>query len=267
MSFSERIRTLVEQASEVAPDAAQAVAGVAAAAALIAKGRIDSVTHKVGQPAQSRAEKLAALAHADALGPSAPSPAVAKRGVTDEVGKPVDAEVKISGKPLKDVAISRMLARLAVNEIPSGLVELSLPTEMHDDFTQINALLQSCAVGKSVELIAQGRPFFAGLVAGVRMDVRGSGRRLQLKIKPALQGLKATRRSRVFEKGSDRALIKQVLGEHGVKVKAIEGIEGEHDQRVQWNCSDWELVRGLMGLYGVWLWPDGTGAVTIGGRS
>ncbi|MFP3835741.1 hypothetical protein, partial [Chryseobacterium sp. SIMBA_028] len=95
------------QASEVTPDAAQAVVGGLAAAALVGKGRADSVIHKVEQPAQSRAKTLAALADANAPGTTVSSPAVAKGGATDDVGKPVDVEVRINGKPLKGVAVSR----------------------------------------------------------------------------------------------------------------------------------------------------------------
>lgn len=264
MSFSDRIHAVVARTSEAASDVTQTVAKGVGAATGAAQAGTDIVTRGLGNLAGDWSDKLAMATAAGAAALSGDKPAIGKDAGTTDVGEPVELVVRLDGKPLTDVGVSRMTSRLAVNEVPSGQLELTIPTAMHDDFEQLTALLQHCAVGKSVDASAQGRAIFAGVVGGVQVELSEGRRRIRLKLKPTWQGLKVTCRSRVFEKGADQALLKQVLGEHGIKIKATEGMEGEHEQRVQWDCSDWAFVRGLMGLHGVWLWPHGDGSVTVG---
>ena len=232
---------------------------------------LDLLTNEVdvagaGEPLGQWAPALAGVAGAAASGVAALVDGLGGSAAKDlsTPGVPVDIAVQVNGRQLKDVDVERVTIRLAVNEIPSATLELGVPREMHDDYQAFSALVVSCAVGEQVQVLAGGSALTVGTVGAAQVEVREGVRRLRLRLKSPLQGLKVTTRSRVFGGGKDDAVLRRVLGDHGVRVAGIQDMAGEHDQRIQWNCSDWTFVRGLMGLHGVWLWPRADGSVSIG---
>ncbi|MDH0342424.1 contractile injection system protein, VgrG/Pvc8 family [Chromobacterium haemolyticum] len=243
MSFMEKIHSAYEKAM-----AAADVVGQLGQATGVAETVVDAV----GTIAQAGV----------ALGVSALSGKAGAAAVMP-ASVPVAVTVKVKGKPLKEASVLRVVTRLAVNEIPSAVVELGVPNAQHNDFVPLDGLLSACAVGQPVEVLANDKVIWSGLIGALQVSATEDERRVRLKLKTALQGLKIASRCRVFEKGTDQAVLAEVFKAHGVKA-SVEGMGGEREQRIQWNCPDWAFIRGLMSLHGAWLWPQADGTARVG---
>ncbi|MCF7696564.1 hypothetical protein KPG66_10820 [Mycetohabitans sp. B2] len=281
-SFKARIKQAVHQAeasvSEAADQAVSAVDRVvdqaSAAVADVAADAQAAVTHVVSpwadtisQAAQSSAALLGAgLALRGTAGRAhAPN----REGAGEA---PAEFEIRLNGQPLdpKHVWVERIEVRRAVNEIPTATVLLTMPQAPHDDYSVLTRLLEQGAIGQSLSMKVGKLLLFAGVVATVQVQVGSTGRRLKVRLKHRLQGLKARQDSRILKQGTDASVLRQVLSEHGVKAQ-VTIPAAEPVQRMQWNCSDWTFVRAVAGQHGAWLWPQADGGVkvhapTLGGK-
>ncbi|RQQ47910.1 phage baseplate assembly protein V [Burkholderia stagnalis] len=259
-SVSEAVGQAESAVAGVVEQAESAVAGTVAGVQQAVAGGLGAWASQIGQAAQVASGVLGA--GAGLLG--AVGGGAAAGGGAAPADAPAELDCQFNGRPLdpKQVWVERLQVRRAVNEIPTATVWLTLPRAEHDDYATLTGLLEQGAIGRPFSMKAGKRMLFAGVVATVQVNVSGTERRLKVRIKHALQGLKARQTSRILKQGPDAGTLKQVLGEHGVKA-TVSLPTGEPVQRVQWNCSDWTVVRALAGQHGAWLWPQADGGVTI----
>ncbi|KWI28416.1 contractile injection system protein, VgrG/Pvc8 family [Burkholderia stagnalis] len=264
-------------ASEVADQAGAAVAGAVEQAEAVGAAGVDQISgglspwaDKIGQLGQAGAGLVGTGGGLLSVGQAA-----AGRGgfAADVPEVPAEVEIRLNGQSLdaKQVWVERIQVRRAVNEIPTATVLLNMPQAPHDDYATLNGLLKQGAIGRTFSMKSGKLTLFSGVVATVQVELGETGRRLRVRLKHGLQGLKARHVSRILKKGTDASVVKQVLSEHGVKAD-VTMPAGEASQRVQWNCTDWTFVRALAGQHGAWLWPQADGGVKVrppklGGKS
>jgi len=214
-------------------------------------------------PVNSWSDKIGSAA--DTLLGEAKGLTGALKGGSGAAPVPVNVTVQTGGQTLdaKKIAISAVQTRHAVNEIPGATVVMNLAQSAPDDYTALDALMNHCKVGQPATITFDKLSAFTGVVGAVQVARRETGWRVTMRLKHALQGLKATARSRVWKAEQDAALVRQILGEHSVKVGTVTLAESEAIQRQQWNCTDWHFVRALLGLHGAWLWPLADGSVKV----
>lgn len=282
-SFKARIKQAVHQAessvSEVADQAVSAVDRMvdqaSSAVADVAADAQAAVTHAVSPWADtiSQAAQLSAALLEAGPGLRATAGRAHAPNRDGAAEAPAELEIRLNGEPLdpKHVWVERITVRRAVNEIPTAAVLLTMPQALHDDYSVLTRLLEQGAIGQSLSMKAGKLLLFAGVVAAVQVHVGGTGRRLKVRLKHRLQGLKARQDSRLLKQGTDASVLRQVLSEHGVKAQ-VTIPTAEPMQRVQWNCSDWTFVRAVAGQHGAWLWPQADGGVkihapTLGGKT
>ncbi|MEA0988986.1 contractile injection system protein, VgrG/Pvc8 family [Pseudomonas aeruginosa] len=256
-SFKSRIAQAAAKVEETAETAAsEAVSDVAAQATQGLSGALDTSlsgwADKVGDAA-------ALLGTGSSLSKQLPG------GKDTMPEAPVKVSVQIGGKEVdpKKAFVERIQTRHAVNEIPSATVVLSIPQAAADDYAELDHLISTCKVGEPAVVKVDQLKVFDGVVGAVQVTASEGGRRVKVRLKHKLQLLKATQRSRVWKAQQDAALVRAVLGEHQVRASTVSLSEGEAVQRFQWNCSDWQLVRALLGQHGAWLWPLADGSVKI----
>lgn len=259
-SFKNRIAQAAakveETAEQVASEAGQAVSDAAAQATQMAQGALQA-------PLSGWADKVGTAAAL--LGSGAGLGASLSGGGSTTPEVPMKVSVQIGGKELdpKKAFVERIQTRHAVNEIPSATVVLSVPQAAADDYADLDHLISTCKVGQAAMLKVDQLKVFDGVVGAVQVLAGEGGRRVKVRLKHKLQMLKATPRSRVWKAQQDAALVREVLGEYQVHASPVTLSEGEPVQRFQWNCSDWLLVRALLGQHGAWLWPQADGSVKI----
>lgn len=184
---------------------------------------------------------------------------------TADTTAPVKITVQVGGQELdaKKVFIASIQTRHAVNEIPTATVILNVPQSAPEDYTELDNVLTRCKVGQQAILKVDKQKAFEGVVGALQVTAGESGFRISLRLKHRLQGLKATSHSRVWKPQQDAVLVRQILSEHKVHTGTVTLSEGEPVQRLQWNCTDWQFVRALLGLHGAWLWPQADGSVRV----
>lgn len=231
------------------------------------KGTLSGVKDELTQGAENAVKE----GWSDKLGAAADLPGKLT-GVADKISGgsahalvPLAVSVLVGGKELdaKTVFIEGIQTRMAVNEIPSATVTISLPQSAPEDYAPLDALLNQCKVGGVAQLKLDKLTVFDGVVGALRVTRSEGVCRISLRFKHLLQGLKATSRSRVWKAQQDAALVQQVLKEHNIKVGTVTLAEGKPVQRVQWKCSDWHFLRALTGEHGAWFWVQMDGTVKV----
>ncbi len=225
--------------------------------------------NRINDVKKSAAEATNEVASLDApAAPTVAAPASTKPASTAAVS------LQLGGQELdaNQVFIQRLQARHAVNEIPTATVVLAVAQSATDKHAALDLVLNKGKVGQSATLTVDKHPVFKGVVGSVQVTANEQGWQVSLRLKHPLQTLKATMHSRVWKAQQDAALAREVLSSHGVTVGKVTLAEGEAVQRMQWNCTDWQFVRALIGQHGAWLWPKADGSVALqppamGGKS
>ncbi|MGP2927043.1 contractile injection system protein, VgrG/Pvc8 family [Serratia bockelmannii] len=190
-------------------------------------------------------------------------PGLSQKGKNTVIA-PLTVVIHLGGQAVDPttVFIEKLQTRHAVNEIPSAMVVLSLPHSAPDDYTALDQLMGRCQIGQSATVRVDQMTVFDGVVGDVKVSSDASGRRVKVRLRHALQGLKSTLTSRIWTSQPDTTLIREVLHTHQIKNTVTLAVS-EAVQRFQWNCSDWYFLRAVLGLHGAWLWPHADGSVTV----
>ncbi|KYQ97000.1 hypothetical protein AWY96_00185 [Serratia plymuthica] len=224
-------------------------------------------------PLNAWAEKVGTVAAVAAVAAVAGVGAGSSQREKKTAVTPLTVVINLGGQTVDPttVFVEQLQTRYAVNEIPLATVVLSLPHSAPDDYTALDHLMGRCQVGQSATVTVDQMTVFDGVVGDVKVSSDASGRRIKVRLRHALQGLKSTSTSRIWKSQPDASLVREVLHKHQVKNTVTLAVSGAM-QRFQWNCSDWYFLRALLGLHGAWLWPHADGRVTVqaprlGGKS
>ncbi|WP_204421649.1 contractile injection system protein, VgrG/Pvc8 family [Burkholderia sp. MS455] len=264
-SFKSRIKQAAKTVEDAASDATQAVSDQASQALGSGQdalgGTLNGWASKVGDAAQLAG---AATGLMDAASGLMSKGGKGGKGAAASAVEPAEVVVQLGGQTLAStkVTVQRVETRHAVNEIPSATVVLITPHVAHDDDAAFDSLLKQCAVGQTATVKVSKQTVFTGKVGAMEVRVSRESRRIKLRLKPGLQGLKATVRSRIWKPGPDTKVIKEVLNDHQVTASVTLAAD-EPVQRAQWSCSDWQFVRAVLGQHGAWLWPQADGKVKV----
>lgn len=153
------------------------------------------------------------------------------------------------------IQVSRILNRIgkATLHFDAGKVDdLSFPESDSDTFKPGTGIRVSVGYEKGKEKL-----LFDGMVVSQALQVRGNIRP-QLVVEcrdyafPATQG----RKNALFQKKSDSAVIKKILGTYGLSVK-VDATTIEHESLVQYYCSDWDFIRSRAEAYGLVICTEG----------
>ncbi len=152
--------------------------------------------------------------------------------------------------PLGDEAFE--LLRLTGQEALSSVYQFDIDLYYHGKTLKPNDLIgQSVTI--NLLLPDQKTRYFNGIVSRFSQGIEGSKVTCRLQIAPKLWLLQFNRQSRIFQQLSVKAIISQILKEHGVKnnLSKLSGNYPNLDYCVQWQESDFSFIARLMEQWGI----------------
>jgi type VI secretion system secreted protein VgrG len=171
-------------------------------------------------------------------------------------------------RPLIALKAERVEVIHRVNGIPSARVSLSTEGDSQVSLTEQQDEIAQCAAGQRVELLLDENTenlslLFRGVIVRQSLDMTRSRSELVLEMRHDLARLRSTHRSQCFENETDAAILTRLLMAQGVPVLGIDGATVEHDQLVQFRCSDWHFLRSRLNANSVWLVPEPLGVEIV----
>lgn len=171
-------------------------------------------------------------------------------------------------QPLSYLQAIWLETKSTVNQVPSGKIVLSAPGGTSADLKALSDEAKQCQPGTQVVIKVKSSQsqdvLFSGIVQQQSYSVQMGRSELTLKLRHPLQKLVATHRSQLFEQMSDKQVLQQLLQDHDIaQGKSLSGLEVEHPQMVQFDCSDWQFIKARLNANGVWLLPEVDGGVSI----
>lgn len=158
---------------------------------------------------------------------------------------------------LKTLQAKHIVLDYQINAIPSAELELALPGSDRQAFLNSREI-SLCLPGEKISIQLDGEIAFKGVITEshlifARVPV------LKLTLRHPLIALDSLRRSQVFSQQTDAEVL-QSLGRAGGGITIHEKMTTKYEQKVQYQCSDWQMVRYILDQNGLWLQPRAEGA-------
>lgn len=162
---------------------------------------------------------------------------------------PVTATITIEGKPLKpEFVIQNIDVEQEMNRIPRAQFTLEEHYKLDQGFSIGKE--KSLAPGGKVEikLRTEGDPdsekvVFIGAITAKELHVNADRAQLTLCLRDAALQTTVVRKNAHFQKMSDSAILKKILGEYGdLAQEKIDETKPKYESMVQYYCSDWDFI-------------------------
>ena len=143
---------------------------------------------------------------------------------------------------------------------------MNSPVTKTNRFTDLNKDLASCKPGKEVTIrLTSDTTLFHGYVVNQSLKIgRDDGLvKVLLKLNHPLQRLQCSVKSKVYANKSDKTIIANIFNDQNIKHSGINDVDTEHDQMVQYQCSDWDFIQQRLDASGAWLFPQQNGKLQI----
>lgn len=164
----------------------------------------------------------------------------------------IDIFVGNNTSPLTALRVQKMMLEFQINAIPSATLRLAPPGNQRTALLD-SADLSVCQPGEAVTIKVNGKEAFKGVIVEKRIQVTHDSC-LELTLRHPLIALDVFSRSQIFRKQRDADVL-QALCAPVMRVGVTAQMENLLEQRVQYQCSDWQMVRYLLDQNGAWLLP------------
>ncbi|MEB5889999.1 phage baseplate assembly protein V [Enterobacter roggenkampii] len=161
---------------------------------------------------------------------------------------------------LRELKAQSIVLDYQINAIPSATLELAIPGSPRQAFLNAREVT-ACQPGETMCIQFDGKTAFAGVITEGHLTF-SHHQLLKLTLRHPLIALDSLRRSRVFSQQTDAEIL-QLLCRAGGRVAIREQMNTKHEQKVQYQCSDWQMVRHILDRNGLWLLPEAGGAVVV----
>ena len=161
-------------------------------------------------------------------------------------------------KKLEKLEVQYLRTEQRVNGISVATLTLSV----HDNPLQNLSScpeLEYCRPGNKLNIIYSDGVHFTGLITGNHLTLSAHKQEITLTLKHELVRLENVVRSQVFTKKTDAQIITALCGPVSLENKAEYYTKSEHEQRIQYRCSDWQMLRYSLDGCGVWLIAEPSG--------
>lgn len=165
-----------------------------------------------------------------------------------------------SGTELKVLQAQSIVMDYQVNRIPSATVELALPGSHRETFLNSKEI-SACPPGEKISIQIGGEIAFSGVITESHVRFKRIPS-LKLTLRHPLIALDSLRRSQVFSQQTDSEVLRS-LCKAGGRVTIHEEMNTKYEQKVQYQCSDWQMVRSVLDQNGLWLLPEAEGAEVV----
>ncbi|MNJ18641.1 Phage-related baseplate assembly protein [compost metagenome] len=162
------------------------------------------------------------------------------------------------GRELETLRLLYLHTEQRVNGIPSASLEVSVPgNAQHTLSTDKEMAL--CQVGATMSVkvyddeLRRQVELFSGVITASSLTIIKGQAILSLILKHKLIQLDNVIRSRVFTDKTDNEIIRAICPSDVAKIDNQASMDIRHEQRVQFRCSDWRMLRYCLDACGAWL--------------
>ncbi|WP_455872281.1 phage baseplate assembly protein V [Serratia proteamaculans] len=150
----------------------------------------------------------------------------------------------------------------------NGISVATLTLSVHDNPLQdlsTSKEITSCQPGKKMTIKIADGVLFTGVITDNHLTLSPDKQELTLTLKHELIRLENVIRSRIFTDDSDEGIIRALCPPGSVSIDSAASycMNVRHEQRIQFRCSDWQMLRYSLDTCGVWLIAEPTGVRII----
>lgn len=163
-----------------------------------------------------------------------------------------------ASKRLENLRFVGIRTEFRANGIPTAKLSLSVPGNALDDLSK-ESEIALCQPGKqlfiSIESKQKNTELFSGIITTSELTLTREKPELVLTLKHLLVQLDNVVRSQVFTDITDQQIIES-LCPFKIDTDADALIKTRHEQRIQFRCTDWQMLRQCLEANGAWLSAD-----------
>ncbi len=154
-----------------------------------------------------------------------------------------------------------------VNKIPIAQIILLDGDAAKQEFPISNTDFFKPGNQVEIKLRYEGEPqneatVFKGIIVRHSVQADQYSSLLTLDLKDAAIQLTTVRKSAVFREMTDQEIISEIINKSGLKVTSIAATQPQHQEMVQYYCTDWDFIVSRADVNGQWVLVD-DGKITV----
>jgi hypothetical protein len=158
---------------------------------------------------------------------------------------------------LEKLRYRHIQTELRANSIPTASLTLSVPGNALEDLSK-EPEIALCQPGNPLSVWVRDEAqknieLFAGTIISSNLTLSRGNVELALVLKHQLVELDNVVRSQVFTDKTDADIIRSLCRFNIVNVDNDAWMGIRHEQRIQFRCTDWRMLRSCLDAWGVWL--------------
>jgi uncharacterized protein involved in type VI secretion and phage assembly len=167
--------------------------------------------------------------------------------------------------PQQETQLEQLEMRyLRTEQRVNGIAVATLTLSMYDNaFLNLSTCteIELCRPGKQMTVKINGNILFTGVVTDRHLTLSQYKQELTLTLKHELIRLENVIHSRIFTDDTDENIVRAICSPGRIRIDDVARncMNVKHEQRIQFRCTDWQMLRYILDTCGVWLItePDG----------
>jgi Rhs element Vgr protein len=152
--------------------------------------------------------------------------------------------ITVNGQVLPDaVGILEIVVTNMVNAIPKAKVVVMDGSAASQNFDLSNGtnFIPGAEISIAAGYNGENEVIFSGLIISQTIRANEDGSQMEIECRDKAIKLTAGRKNKIWEDVSDNDAITDLLGQNGITAD-IDGLNLQHKQLVQFNCSNWDFI-------------------------
>jgi Rhs element Vgr protein len=152
--------------------------------------------------------------------------------------------ITVNGQVLPDaVGILEIVVTNLVNAIPKAKVVVMDGSAAAQNFDLSNGtnFIPGAEISIAAGYNGENEVIFSGLIISQTIRANEDGSQMEIECRDKAIKLTAGRKNKIWEDVSDNDAITDLVGQNGITAD-IDGLDLQHKQLVQFNCSNWDFI-------------------------
>ncbi|MBT2561609.1 type VI secretion system tip protein VgrG [Pedobacter sp. ISL-68] len=152
--------------------------------------------------------------------------------------------ITVNGQVLPDaVGILEIVVTNLVNAIPKAKVVVMDGSAAAQNFDLSNGtnFIPGAEISIAAGYNGENEVIFSGLIISQTIRANEDGSQMEIECRDKAVKLTAGRKNKIWEDTSDSDAITDLVGQNGITAD-IDGLDLQHKQLVQFNCSNWDFI-------------------------
>ncbi|TBO41068.1 type VI secretion system tip protein VgrG [Pedobacter kyonggii] len=152
--------------------------------------------------------------------------------------------ITVNGQVLPDaVGILEIVVTNLVNAIPKAKVVVMDGSAAAQNFNLSNGtnFIPGAEISIAAGYSGENEVIFSGLIISQTIRANEDGSQMEIECRDKAVKLTAGRKNKIWEDASDSDAITDLVGQNGITAD-INGLNLQHKQLVQFNCSNWDFI-------------------------